>query len=300
MAMVCMVCGIGMNEMFLSVNLALLAALALYGPVMEGRQRWQGVVPMIVVGLLSIALFITSPGISNRLAGDSQGFVPMHLVQMLANSVTDFSAYTLRWSFMGLLLIPSSLLMGRLLGPLPRLRHRGFALLAGLLTVYSMTLAFYLTVGDATKDPMRIFTSVLLGFQLVMAAGVLLFLSPTRICTSPKWSAVVAVAMVVGLALPGNNYTLLMQEFCAGNLSAYRAAMTQRYATLREAAASDASWKQATVPQLTAIPTIIQLETEMQPDRSTPHWNRAYEAYFRLDEVRYTTDTITKCDLLFP
>lgn len=83
-------------------------------------------------------------------------------------------------------------------------------------------------------------------------------------------------------------------------MTAYSTQMTQRYADMYEAATGDGPYKLAYLFPLTATPSSIMIEGDVMPNRSLAHWNRAYQRFFSLDEVRMVGDTITRCGVLIP
>lgn len=307
LCMVALGCGIGMNEMFLPLHAIAVSIVCFHAMMMRGRASAKTILPVAIVAFFAALLFVTSPGISNRLASDSQGFAADHLLRMMQLCATDLADNLWHWAMGNSFIIPSSMAVAMLMrGSVGGKRWNKWAsvllLLVAPLVLYLMALGFYLPVGNEQVYPSRIYTSILYGVQLWVIGLLLCIGSLVRFSETIRKVTNLLAAVVLGatLLIADSNYATLGQEYREGILTEYHNQMKQRYEVLNTAAKSSDIWKQAVIRPLTATPTTILLYSDVGNNRSPDYWNRAYEMYFRLDEVMLEGDTLTKCNILFP
>jgi hypothetical protein len=289
-----LVCGMGMNEMFLVLYGLLLPALGLWA-LRSGRAVLVSVLPLLAVGLASALFFVSCPGIAYRLGSQEVQHGMGHFREVAAVSASEFSGFLLSVFTGNAVLIPwavvTSLLTPRVTAAVPVRMGVLAAVMLGVLTVlYLMTLAYYLPMGTAFF-PERVYASVLYGLQLLLWATGAMAIHRLRV---PAGVAVAAsVILLVAIVGGPGNIRDLRAEFHDGTLGRFRKAMLAHYAILSQPD-RDPVWSLAVIDPLPPLPRTIATGPFISHNRIPKHWNKGYERYFRWDEVRLGTDSVTK------
>ena len=304
-----LICGTGMSEMFLIVNAVALFLLSGYY-FLQDKNRLHDVLPLAIIGIGCILLFILSPGIHHRASEFNEGRNILFTIQTIGYGTKDFFASLLNWTFRNPLMLPAALLAALYFPakkPVAADKKMLFVLtVLLLLTAWLMTIPFYLFMGDHTGAyPNRIYTSVLTAYQLALTTAVILVVHYTnlsgffrRFSYLRNYTAMVLLlGMFAGVLLSDNNISRLKNEYDTGILHQFKDEMELRY-TLINQLNTDAPCNAVTLDALSNPPRTIWFPPDIEPDRSHPYWNRAYELYFGIDEVRLYNDTTTISKIL--
>jgi hypothetical protein len=306
-----LVCGIGINEMFLvlySLTIAIMALVAWK----KGMRTLVSTAPLLIIGMASMAFFVSCPGIGHRLADQEVVRDWNHIVDVLSVSSVHLWSFVgetwfgnlmvLPWAIVASILIPADL--RDRLSSVPWSRAVLYAVI-GLCCLWAMTWAYYWPMGADAIAPNRIQTSLLYGIQLWTWGLMARFISGVSI-RSRKFSdvrlnsvipSVLAMVMCGDVMLSHNNITEIRREFSNGTLSGYREQMLNRHRVL-EGTSHTGAWNVAVVPPVTHFPTTVFDPPLLYPNRHPDYWNKAYERYYLLDEVRLSTDTVTKLEII--
>lgn len=306
-----LVCGIGMNEMFLvlySVTIAIMALVAWK----KGMRTLVSTAPLVFIGVASMAFFVSCPGIGHRMADQEVVRDWAHVFDVLSVSAIHLLSFIEETWFGNRMVLPWAIVVS-MLAPadlrerLSAVKWSRLALFAviGLCCLWAMTWAYYWPMGADSMAPRRIQTSLLYGLQ-IWTWGLMVTL------VSGKWlhcqrisnirlnafiPAVLAIVMCCDVMFSHNNITEIRREFSEGTLSGYREQMLNRHSLL-EGTSRKGAWNVAVVPPITHFPTMVFDPPLLYPNRHQDYWNRAYERYYLLDEVRLSTDTVTKLGIL--
>lgn len=307
-----LICGLGINEMFLSLYATVLSVLAVYGFNKEKR-LFYALLPLVMIGLACIAFFVTCPGISHRLANQDVVRNSSHVLAVAlvsANHLMDFlheilfhNVFVLPWVIVASLALPADV---RTKLSAIRWPTAFSVIFAGLACILVMSWAYYWPMGTDPIAPKRVQTCLLYGIQIWMwgttawISGWALSLPLFPNFSSPLFTlaTICSFTILVGTTNSQNNFTALRQEYTDGTLTEYRNLMLQRHHMLSSTSTSK-TWSLAVIPDIIHLPFTIFFSPQIYPNREPDYWNMAHERYYGLDEVRLVGDTITKLDVIF-
>lgn len=301
---------IGMNEMFLVVSGALLLFFVHYCYKFK-RTSINRIYPIILIGISGILLFISSPGIANRLSENhGQGAVSINL-QQVVQSVMDYKR-TIKCLMNNdvtmLCLVVASLLLNNVsfnsnIFPCD-IRYRDVALYTVSLLVvsYLMTIAYYIPIKKSAVYPFWVFNACLLPFvfALFVLAPIVInkLLVHSLFENKPlpiKLASVISAVLLLFLTANGtNNFTKIKYEYEHGVLQAYNMCMKERFEIIKNVKKTNKCWKKAVVPSLSKEPNSIFFGPDLLPQRVPEQWNKNYEIYFGIDEICLEGDTVSK------
>jgi len=306
-----LVCGIGINEMFLVLYSVVLMMMA-YAAWRKGWRTFISVLPLLIVGLSSMVFFVSCPGIVHRMAEQDVVRDWSHVVAVASVSSGHLSSFFLEIWFGNLTVLPWVMVASIAIPEDLRVRlsrvpwsHVAVYSAIGLFCIWAMTWAYYWPMGADAVAPRRVQTSLLYGIQIwtwglmarIMASG---WQNPSgNRSFSPQMliPVMLAVTMCVDVTASRNNITDIHREYSEGILPGYREQMLERHHLLG-GVSREGAWNVAVVPPITHLPVTIFSTPLIYPNRYEPCWNHAYEHYYRLDEVRLSTDTVSKLKTL--
>lgn len=102
------------------------------------------------------------------------------------------------------------------------------------------------------------------------------------------------ISLILLLILIPNSYTAIKKDYQSGKLQAFKQEMDRQYLLLTKTKEKNTDcFEIITLKNLQPIiPNSIATLPYIKPNREDDFWNRAYENYFRIDEVRLEKDTI--------
>jgi hypothetical protein len=208
--------------------------------------------------------------------------------------------YIPRFFKSGISALPASFLLGIWI-----YRHRSFELNLTLrqkvlLLIFLMlgitlsTAAYYFTIAGPGDNADRIYNVVYSGFFLTMIIGwVLFFHSRTSAqLLRPIYTVIALLLFFTSSLIANDNVHLVWREWKNGQISAFDQQVKLRIETIREAAASANLCKIVYVKSYYQPPRSIWHNSDIAPNRQHYYWNRAYERYFGVDEVRLEGDSV--------
>lgn len=306
-----LICGIGMNEMFLVLYSLILMMMA-HAVWQKGVKTLVSTAPLLIIGVASIAFFVSSPGIGHRLADQEVVRDWHHVFDVISVSSVHLRSFiwetwfgnfmVLPWTIVASIAVPSE--VRTKLSGIPWLRVSMYAVI-GLCCLWAMTWAYYWPMGADSIAPRRVQTSLLYGLQ-IWTWGLMVRLISDDWFRSRKVfdvrmnsliPSVLALVMCGDVMFSNNNITEIRKELSNGTLAGYREQMLNRHQVLEGTSRTEA-WNVAVVPPVTHFPTTVFDPPLLYPNRHQDYWNKAYERYYLLDEVRLTTDTVTKLGIL--
>lgn len=306
-----LVCGIGINEMFLVLYSMVLMMMAL-AAWRKGWRTFVTVLPLLIVGFSSIVFFVSCPGIVHRLAEQDVVRDWSHVVAVASVSLRHLGVFLLEiwfgnltvitWVIVASIAIPEDVRVR--LSDVP-LFHAAVYAVIGLLCLWAMTWAYYWPMGAEAVAPRRVQTSLLYGIQLwtwgvtarILAGAWQNTESAQYFRPQMLISVILTVLMCVDVTMSRNNITEIRREYSEGILPRYREQMMDRHRLL-ESSLREGTWNVAVVPPITHLPITVFSTPLIYPNRYESCWNHAYEHYYRLDEVRLSTDTLSKLKTL--
>lgn len=308
---IAMICCIGMNEMFLVTNVVLILSI-LYLSQKASRQKLIDTIPIVIIGVACIVFFITSPGISLRMASNIPDGGSLYNFKGIVQSIIDYKLTSINFFFNGiaffsflLVLIHTSGIQFRYNMPEVFWRTRySISLLFFLLIIAClMTMAYYLPMQIDSGYPDRIFNSVVILQQLIffVLTPVILFKLDiinkisSSISIRQTLTFFLLLLLMVLILKPGNNISEIYKEYCSGIFDKYNRNMNQRYSAIMEARGKDDCWRIAVLDSLEIPPRTIYYGPDIVTNRKVDYWNASYEVYFKIDEVRLQGDTVQKC-----
>lgn len=300
-ASICLSAAIGMNEMFLPLNLFLLVGATWF---FLKKDKFYQLLPFLLVGLASFYLFLSSPGINERASSFVEERNFEYYYKNFLLSLRHFGLALYLW----IVSTPFSILLSmaiclslptkirRILKQTPL-----FVILFLWIVLYSMIIPYYYGMGVYTYFPSRIYTSIVLGFFLIfnlsLIYGLELFREKVKSLnfflkkTKSNIILVTISVICVSLFLFDNNILIIKNDYHAGILSAYKNEIELRYSIINDAKRDTTSFKIASIKPLKNKPKSIYYGPDIHPNRKKEYWNKAYEEYFNVDEVRFENDT---------
>jgi len=307
-----LICGLGINEMFLSVYALLLALLTIYG-------RWKrphlfyATLPLSIIGLACITFFVTCPGISFRLADQDVVRDTSHVFAVATVSFQHLATFLCSLLFQNVLMVPWAI-MASLALPAPFLKQlaqirwqiASVWIGGGIVSLLIMTWSYYWPMGADHIAPFRIQTCLLYGIQLWLWASVAWLTAQGLHSTIWKdglkyvlpIQVLLASILLVGILCAPTNISDLRKEFEDGTLTRYRALVLERHRLLTTVSPSQ-GWCVVVLLDIPQLPRTVFTSPQIYPNRNPEYWNVAYERYYGIDEVRLAGDTITKLQLIF-
>lgn len=294
----------GINEIFLVLNAFTLFFLLILDYNLN-KNTLKNNLPIILSFVFSLSVFITSPGITNRLEMFSQeedGFNDTN--EVLEKSIYHYGLEALRIFFKNYLIIPIILLsvfffdkinVKRVFNSKTKITFTLFVfMICGL---YFSSFSYYLPVGtEETHFPKRIFTSVNTGFVLMTLIIVFLLKRNIDINNKARFflNLMAIILAVYGLFYQSNNIKLIKKEYSSGILTRFDNEMKYRYSLIKQAKEIDSCWRIVTIQPLKNQPLSVFFPPDIYSNRKQSYWNRAYESYFLIEELRVKSDTVNK------
>jgi hypothetical protein len=294
----------GMNEMFLPVTLISVIFLAVLSGYNRELIRYA---PIIIVGLSSIYLFMSSPGILNRMEILHNELPTITLLHKIKLSITGFLNEIISFLFAHIASVPLVaaihiyLRVGKkiIIGATPKKLFLIVMAIGAFL--YAMTLPYFLVMASPEIYPQRVYSSVHFGFTLlffivlpIVLLGIKLpkmdYLKPDRGYATASF--LVVLTLILYNIFP-NNITLIRGEYIAGTLQGFSGEMEERYSALFST--REASCRETVLLQpLKNKPISICHEPDIEVNREYEFWNNAYEYYFNVYEVGLVGDSVRK------
>lgn len=291
--------GNGLSEVFLVYNLC---ALLLLGYITRSRDRekLKSWITLSLVFAGSSLFFVSSPGITERLNDHAEFVSEFKGIELFLYSVREFGLYQKDFFFGKLIILPGCILAGTFLVGHLKLKRELSAIrvsiifIAAILLSYSATLPYYLSIATRNNDTDRIYNAVYFGNLLLCVFIVLLFLRALKCDVLPgrlqfaRAASGIVVALCIIFSI--NNFRSLKEQFSDGSLQRFDTQVRERLRAIQEAKSAGGCTR-AYFMELTVRPSMIWYNTDLVPNRAEPVWNRAYERYFHVDEVRIVGDT---------
>jgi hypothetical protein len=282
---------LGCNEMMLPV-VALFIAYVLI--TYRSHNLFQSL--LFIAGLAAILtfFFIFSPGIGERLVQEGM-LKPMQETHTVPVGLHYFDCY--RYFFVNficspaiagcvLLLLAGKFEFKKIVSEWVTTRVTVLFFSAAILTI---TLPYFVPLSANRFYPERIFGCVQL---LVLTALVFLGIKLSKQCAFPiKLMPVACMFFAVWLAMGNTNVSAIITEFKNGSVSAFNKSMQQRHILLSEAAQKKLPYCSIAIPPLNSFPKSMYIATDIQPNRSSGHWNQAYEMFYGIDRISLSVDT---------
>jgi hypothetical protein len=162
-----------------------------------------------------------------------------------------------------------------------------------------MTLPYYLFMDSSHSPVGRVFTSVLLFYQLLLIFVLVLIKTsyPSLVERAGKGGLFCSAWLLFALVAGQNNYTGMIAEYRSGIYDRFQENRYSRYKLLNEASRSSLEYKYAEVPErFTPEIYIYTAVDRFQETVNDP--NRVLEFYYGLDEVKFKSDSFSKCHIL--
>lgn len=291
----------GCNEMFLVINGAtLLLLIWLVWRSNTSKTIIASVFALLLVYTGTSLFFVSSPGIMFRLAASPATEAGMLLHERMRYGLTEMAlTYIPKFFTTGFPAIPVSFLVGLWIH-----RYRSFELnvttvqkglvMAGLMLALALsTAAYYATIAGPGDNADRIYNTVFAGTFLVMIMGWVMILQSrfSVVLLRPFYMILALGIFVISSFMVKDNAHLVWHEWKNGQIAAFDRQVKQRIETIRASAATSDPCKIVYVKAYQQLPQSIWHDSDIAPERKHYYWNRAYERYFYVDEVRLEGDT---------
>ena len=303
-----MFCSYGTNEMMLFLNAFALLVFA-YIVFKYFPQQKHGVIALIIVAFACSFLIFSNGTIERFNSFESERNFQFFLSVFVSGS-SQFFTTLFRWTFGNFSTVP--LIIGSTL--LINKYHKHFLnkistgqillLLVGLfLTMYAQPFVYYISMG-ADIYPERIYNFANWQFLIIIFFIIPILLIKLNIFSKPVFqkyhTQLLSFVVLVSLSqiiFGNNNLTLIRKEFCDGTYSAYKKQMTDRYEIIKNTKSIN-GWKCAEIDSIATNTQTIYSPPDIFKNRLVDKWNKSYEGYFMVDEVKIKGDTVSKLKTL--
>jgi hypothetical protein len=298
LSLVLMYLSFGLNEMFLIFNIVLIFEISRI--FFKSKINLKSIYLIWTVGLLSILMFVLSPGIIFRLSIHQSSREGLKLIDVLSVSLNNYVV-----ELNTLLFVHPTFLLSIILIVLSipiksvfvfcNLNIRNCLLIFLFLNCLfcSMTFAYYFSMGIEYK-PLRVYSALQPGIYFS-----LLFLFFTLI--NQKWPLLekmkfihffISILLLFSFTMGKNTMNNIKQDFQKGKLQRFKKVMDIQFSKLTKEKESNDCWKSVELEFLNEYPKSIFSPPIICPNRVEDSWNLAYEKYFELDEVYIKDDSV--------
>ena len=297
--------GVGFNEMFLPFYGLLLSGLFLYYFFFD-KSVLRQLMPIIMVGVMSILFFIAAPGVSARLSDSDKPFSIKILTNNMVNLIDTLSSEFSLPIVIFLLLYVCYLAVSKQLVLRFDLKKKHLIIIITTMVAlpFLMAIAYYYPKQSMYGYPERIYAPTIFIFlmlQLIFVVGAskLFAHKIEQVKVSQlKWVGVIVLLFLgLDLVVGENNIALLYQDFRTGKLSHFKQFTDERFAQLALASQNNDEYTFITVPKLDDnYPTSIYTYPDEETNRANSIWNKYHEEYFKLNTIMVAGDTTQKFD----
>jgi hypothetical protein len=298
LSLVLMYLSFGLNEMFLIFNIVLIFEIS--RNFLKTNINLKIVYLLWIVGLLSILMFVLSPGIIFRLSihansREGSNFIEVIFVSFI-NYIVEFKLLLfvhpsiILSIFFLVLSIPSNSIL-----VFYKLNIRNSILIFLLLNClfYIMTFAYYFSMGIEFK-PLRVYSALQPGiyFSLLFLAFIFFNQKWSFFKNSSLIQFFLSVLLLVSFTTGHNTMNNIKQDFQQGKLQRFKKVMDIQFSRLNKEKETNDCWKSVELEFLNEYPNSIFSPPIICPNRVEDSWNLAYEKYFELDEVYIKDDSV--------
>ncbi len=110
-----------------------------------------------------------------------------------------------------------------------------------------------------------------------------------------KYQGFIFISFLLSSIFLDNSFSSIRKDYTNGTMSKYKELMDENYSILNQNKDKQDCYSTATIHDvLPHLPLSIAIDyLVIPPDRKDNRWNKGYEVYFKIDEVRLENDTIT-------
>lgn len=296
-----LVCSYGLNEMMIIVNVLSLFGYLIYIFKNEKLQLIH-LIPFAMISIVCIYFFISSPGIQYRLdSAEVTRDFGYYLNVLQKGSIYIFST-TYKWLLNNTLIIPFSIIISYLLIDTPfKISNK---ILISLIFVfvsllYILPFLYFIPMG-VEYYPERIFNFTNWFFLVILFLLIPLLITNNiktirqkALKIKPLIVHTSILLIIAYLIFSTNNFGLIIHEYSSGEYKEYKKEMENRYRII-EIAKQNKVWSSASIDLIKHKPSTIYTNVEILPNRAEDFWNKSYEDYFNIDEIKIKNDTISK------
>ncbi|HAP68760.1 MAG TPA: hypothetical protein DCR04_03395 [Flavobacteriales bacterium] len=295
---------IGLNEMFLSVNLLLIGS-GCYYLFRTDREKLKEFAPLAIIGIVSIIFFVSCPGPWSRMNENSPGggalFVFQRLTRDIYSVLWDSSAVS--WTTLIFVLGVTSWYAVLRKEDAPEVDNKKlFLWCMGLLMLGTSTLLPYYAVMNEGYVPYRVYGSfvfVLHAIMIMLAVSKLsrYFKNKTQPVSLLKYAvgALAALLLCIDLFVSQeegfpykNNIALIREQYTSGVLQQFELEMNARYSALNASSHLPRDKRIIVLETLSKIPDPVYHIPDIYPAGEDDAWNGYWEDYFKVNEIIVT------------
>lgn len=279
----------GLNEMFLVFNGVLISFLLVIS--FKKKKFFLESSLLFIIGILSILLFITSPGIIYRI--NAQNNESLIFTQLMFKASGFFLNATLNWLFKNVFIVFGGFLIFYFL-PERKIfltkKQVLLILIVAISTAFLMTFTFYLPMGY-NFYPRRVFSS-LLPFFLLSLVFIFIFIFKKKQVINSYFVVCISSFLLLGIFNSKNNINTIKEEYSNGILTRFKSKMDKQYYLLKNVKRGEFIWSKVELKKLDSLPSVTAYGPNIEPNRKDYFWNEAYQIYFHVDEVCLEGDTV--------
>jgi hypothetical protein len=301
LALFFLILAMGLNEMFLLFNLFIALVVLIHG-FYSNNHRKEGLM-VFSMAILSAFFFVSHYGIAKRYMGLSDARQEFELLDLFIVTGGYNMKMLFQWLTHPVFLVCSFfnvMLLRKVKFVIP---YVFFYLLAAIIVFYLMTLIFYIPMGY-TYFEVRLYNSLQPGIFILFTLMIYFIFNGyinKNLPSSqyPFLFFMLSILLFTSLLVSDNSVNLIKNDFKTGKLTSFKSVMDDNYDRLTRIELQDACWRSVELfDVLNFVPNSIAQEPFLYSNRNPHYWNRAYEEYFKVDEVYLEGDSVTKGQML--
>lgn len=240
---------------------------------------------LLIIFIASSLLFVTSPGITNRFSILEENRT-VNAIEMMSISLSYLWMSIKSWGYIPLVLFIVLFNLEYKQTDLKRRTYYFWHLTLCLLLAVLLWVIVVFLMGN-TGFPLRILPVFVALFTYVF----LITLPIISICFQSHKKSIAILFLIGTIAIP-NSYSLIKKDYLSGRLSIFKEEMDKQYKLLKANRNKEKCIRLVVLNDVQEIiPKSIATNPYIKPNREEGFWNRAYEEYFYIDEIRLKTDT---------
>lgn len=305
-----LVLSFGVNEMSIFINLFLILSFT-YFSIKKHPNKKHFFYSLIILGIFNSLFLLLIPGTSDRMLYHGIERDACFYLNAINFSIKNYIEFLFSWSLkspavVAVILIITLLLNNkRVINSISLSLRELLAFTIGLfITMYLMTLTFYLPAGDSEGTPLRIYNCINLPYLfavfilfplIIIKSGLAKYLG---VFEKSKSVFVLLFLICIYVFIQENNVNVIKSEYNSGQYMLHKKEMEERYKVIFNAQNLN-RYRLAIVKELTAKPSTVFYGPDILNNRNPDLWNSSYEGYFELDEIRFNSDTIRKSQIIY-
>lgn len=297
--------GIGLNEMFLPVNVILLSAGGYYLFIRDRKLFWQ-FAPLLIVAIASIGFFLACPGPWKRMSNETPGGDLLFVMMRMSRDAWNIGMTSVLNNTLLIFCIVLALWYSNSrTKPIANIGFKKLALSCiAIIALGLVSLIPFYAVMNEGYVPYRIYGSFVFSIQVSIVFLVIVRLTPLlKAYFSPSVINIFGIVAAVLLCFQlmwadqnngtfKNNISLIKDKYFDGSLPRFQSEMESRFEKLQRVQAKPYLKRIVPVAPLSVSFLPTHHPPDLYPNRQDEFWNGAWEQYFNVIIVQLEGDSV--------